>query len=175
MSRSGRCTASPTPGWTTRSGSAPCSNPSYVYDNYYDKYDWFHFGGDDYYLLVENLRLYLESEEIQLASNGGMKLPLGKEMEQTPLYLGHRFKHRGNAAEVYASSEYTLNKASLKALVVKAFPECQIREGAWFDDVAIGHCFRGQQIHPYDTQNDFGEERYMLYAVRSRTILVFSI
>ena len=37
---------------------------SYIYDHYYDKYDWFHIGGDDLYLIPENLRLYLESEEI---------------------------------------------------------------------------------------------------------------
>jgi len=24
---------------------------SYVYDNYYEKYDWFHIGGDDLYLV----------------------------------------------------------------------------------------------------------------------------
>ena len=43
---------------------------SYIYDNYYERYDWFHIGGDDMYLLVENLRLYLESEEILTAQNG---------------------------------------------------------------------------------------------------------
>ena len=43
---------------------------SYVYDNYYQDYDWFHIGGDDLYLIVENLRLYVESNEVQLAANG---------------------------------------------------------------------------------------------------------
>ena len=49
---------------------------SYIYDNYYDKYDWFHIGGDDYYLLVENLKLYLESEEIRTAQNGMLLVAL---------------------------------------------------------------------------------------------------
>eukprot|EP00984_Skeletonema_dohrnii_P038045 scaffold40836_cov122-Skeletonema_dohrnii-CCMP3373.AAC.1 len=54
---------------------------SYVYVNYFDSYDWFHIGGDDMYVLVENLRLYLESEEIETASNGG----------DQPLLLGQIF------------------------------------------------------------------------------------
>ena len=37
---------------------------SYVYDNYYEEYDWFHIGGDDLYLLVENLRLYLDRKSV---------------------------------------------------------------------------------------------------------------
>ena len=69
---------------------------SYVYDNYYEKYDYFHIGGDDLYLIVENLRLYLESEEIQLASNGGHYLPNGSEDTQIPLFMGRRFQEGGN-------------------------------------------------------------------------------
>ncbi len=45
----------------------------------------------DLYLLVENLRLYLESEEVQLMSNGGMYLPIGNETKQYPLSLGRVF------------------------------------------------------------------------------------
>ena len=45
------------------------------------------------YVLVENLRLYLESEEIQLAANGGELLPTStgagteKPSELLPLYF----------------------------------------------------------------------------------------
>ena len=48
---------------------------SYVYDNYYEKYDWFHIGGDDLYLLVENLRLYLASDEFNLHQTEGNYFP----------------------------------------------------------------------------------------------------
>ena len=64
------------------------------------------------YLIVENLRLYLESEEIRLASNGGHYLPNGSEDAQTPLFLGRRFAEGGKRETMFISggSGYTMNK-----------------------------------------------------------------
>jgi hypothetical protein len=74
---------------------------SYIYDNYYNEYDWFHVGGDDMWVIVENLREYLGIEEIRTAANGGLYLPRDndddddpkKNKTQKPLYLGSRWKH----------------------------------------------------------------------------------
>ncbi len=137
---------------------------SYIYDNYYEDYDWFHIGGDDLYLLVENLRLYLESEEIQLASNGGEVLHIGKPTKQLPLFLGRRFKEGGNVERIFNSggSGYTMNKAALKALVVDAFPTCMPHLKTFAEDVMVAQCFRNKlEVFPYDTKDDEGGERYM--------------
>ena len=71
---------------------------AYIYDNYYEQFDWFHMGGDDMWLIVENLRMYLESEEIQTAANGGIKPSLHEWQDQrpksqVPLYLGLTVAH----------------------------------------------------------------------------------
>jgi glycoprotein-N-acetylgalactosamine 3-beta-galactosyltransferase len=104
---------------------------AYVYDNCYNMYDWFHIGGDDLFLIVENLRHYLESEEIRTAANGGIYLPdddhddNGRQQEQqTPLFLGYRLWKPGNRSDIFNSggSGYTLNKAALSSLVVDGFP-----------------------------------------------------
>ncbi len=68
---------------------------AYVYDNYYNDYDWFHIGGYDMLLIVENLRLYLESDEIKTAASGGVYVPNGNETHQVPLYLGCRLAYLG--------------------------------------------------------------------------------
>jgi glycoprotein-N-acetylgalactosamine 3-beta-galactosyltransferase len=83
------------------------------------QYDYFHIGGDDLYLIVENLRLYLESEEIKLASNGGHYLPNGSEDTQTPLFLGRRFAEGGNRDTMFISggSGYTMNKGKCCGLL----------------------------------------------------------
>lgn len=137
---------------------------SYVYDNYYDHYDWFHIGGDDLYVLVENLRLYLESEEIQLAANGGKLLPDSSPTSQYPLFLGRRFKEGGNEDRIFNSggSGYTINKAALKALVVDGFPKCMPHLKTFAEDVMVAQCLRNQvNVYPYDTKDEYGSERYM--------------
>ena len=108
------------------------------------QYDYFHIGGDDLYLIVENLRLYLESEEIRLASNGGHVLPDGTETTQTPLFLGRRFAEGGNRDRMFNSggSGYTMNKAALKTLVVDGFPKYFPHMHTFSEDVMVATTFR---------------------------------
>ena len=139
---------------------------SYAYDNYYEEYDWFHMGGDDMYVLVENLRLYLESDEIQVAANGGEYLPSGNETTQTPLYLGRRFAFDGKMSRIYNSGGpgYTINKAALKLLVAGGWGNLGERE-TYAEDVMVAAVFREKGVFPFDTKDESGAERYMHYPV----------
>jgi len=142
------------------------SNWAYIYDNYYNDYDWFHFGGDDMYVIVENLRYYLESDEIQFAIKGGSRkhgIPEGSEI---PLFLGRRFALKGNMNHLFNSggSGYTLNKAALKLLVAVAFPECSVDRKTSAEDVMVAECFREYGVYPYETKDEFGGERYMPFS-----------
>mmetsp|Transcript_19576 Transcript_19576/g.30163 ORF Transcript_19576/g.30163 Transcript_19576/m.30163 type:complete len:932 (+) Transcript_19576:234-3029(+) len=136
---------------------------SYIYDNYYDEYDWFHIGGDDLFLIVENLKYYLESEEIKAAANGGIYLPDGTETVQTPLLLGRRFAYMGDLNDIFPSggSGYTMNKAALKSLVVDAFPNYFPHAHTFSEDTMIAKLFRKMNVFPYDTQDEEHGERYM--------------
>ena len=147
---------------------------SYVYDYYYETYDWFHIGGDDMYVLVENLRLYLESDEIKMASNGGETLPVGKQRKQTPLYLGRRFAYDGKLSRIYNSGGpgYTLNKAALKLLVNDGWGAAAERQ-TYAEDLFLGAAFRENGVLAYDTKDDSGAERYMHYPV-STTLRLLS-
>jgi glycoprotein-N-acetylgalactosamine 3-beta-galactosyltransferase len=137
---------------------------SYIYDNYYEAFDWFHIGGDDLFLIVENLRFYLESEEIQTAQNGGIYLPddNAKEM-QVPLFLGRRFKFKGRESEVFNSGGpgYTLNKAALKILVVEGLLKFYAEHVVSAEDVLVAQVLRQFGIFPYETKDEAGSERYM--------------
>ena len=140
---------------------------SYVYDNYYDKYDWFYFCDVDTYVLVENLRLYLESEEIKVAANGGTYYPVGDETVQTPIYLGRRFAFNGNMNNIYPSggAGYTLNKAALKALVVNGLPNYFPNNVTFADDWMLGRLFQKMGIFAYDTKDENGGERFNPFPV----------
>jgi glycoprotein-N-acetylgalactosamine 3-beta-galactosyltransferase len=136
---------------------------SYVYDHFYDKYDWFHIGGDDMYVIVDNLRLYLESDEIRAAANGGEYLPDGTEEAQVPLYLGRRYALRGDMENLFNSGGpgYTLNRAALKVLVAWGMPHHYVDARASGEDVKVAQVLRHFGVFPYETKDETGAERYM--------------
>ena len=66
------------------------SNWRYVHTHYRNDFDLFIFGGDDMYVLVENLRAYVQTDEYtrNRMHNGD------------PLYLGRRFKVGAGSARL---------------------------------------------------------------------------
>lgn len=135
---------------------------AYIYDNYYNEYDWFHLAGEDQYVIVENLRSYLESDTIRSAVNGGGE-PLtdwAQEM-QTPIYLGRRMAEHGRLSLLYnhGGPGYTLNKAALKSLV-SLFPVCDPKLAHAWEDVLIGFCLQKKNIRAFDTRDFSGAHRY---------------
>ena len=120
--------------------------------------------GDDLFLIVENLRYYLESEEIRTAANGGIYLPEGNETMQTPLLLGRRFAYQGDMDNIFDSggSGYTMNKAALKVLVTEGFPNYFPHLKTFSEDTMVAKLLKKvNKIVPYDTKDDAGGERYM--------------
>jgi len=132
---------------------------SYVYDHYYHEFDWFHIGGDDMYVIVENLRLYLESKEIVHPSYGGDQNTLN---QQHPLILGTLFHRYGNEREMYVigGGGYTLNKAALKVLVM-SFRTCAVHNLTSAEDYMVTYCLKKRGIRPFNTKDATGAERYV--------------
>jgi hypothetical protein len=116
---------------------------------------------------VENLRLYLESEEIKVAANGGKYLPNGDETQQTPLYLSRRFAYHGDRNNIYPSggAGYTFNKAAPKLLVVNGYPNYFPDEVTFAEDWMLGRIFQKMGVFAYDTQDENGEERFNPFTV----------
>ena len=86
----------------------------YVHDNYLDDYDYFWLGGDDFYLIVENLVNYLAS--------------IHKPDSEDPLLLGHQIP-RGNTNFCGGGPGYVLNKMAVKKLIKEALPTCYVSYG----------------------------------------------
>ena len=137
---------------------------SFVYDHYHEDYDCFHIGGDDMFPLVENMRLYLESEEVALASNEGIFLPSSTKAssKQQRLYIGGQFYLNGKKKKALVNGRggYTLNKAALKALVL-SFPTCLPNLTMPNEDMNVAFCFREKGILPFETKYMNGADSYM--------------
>ena len=113
------------------------------------------------YLLVENLRLYLESPEIQALSNGGQGEYQHIPKQQFPLSLGLPFSDDGGKIGFNTGGPgYTLNKAALKHLVTGS-PAKDLRKKTSAEDVMISRLLGAiAYIDPIDTRDEYGDQRY---------------
>jgi len=127
----------------------------YIYHHYKDDFEWFYIGGDDVYLIVDNLRKYLISDEIVKAGKDGT----------VPLFLGRRFKLANNDLFNSGGAGYILNRVGLEYLVKSLDqPFCRPNLKTFAEDVQVATCLRYHGIHPYDTQDDWGRERFLPFS-----------
>jgi glycoprotein-N-acetylgalactosamine 3-beta-galactosyltransferase len=124
---------------------------AYVHDNFLDSYDFFHINGDDTFVIVENMRSFLQSKKVEQDA-GGPSYP-------RPLYIGFPV---GSKSKYFngGGSGYTLNKAALKLLVQEAFPVCEPFRVDSAEDILIADCFRRFNVTGYSTLDADGELRY---------------
>jgi glycoprotein-N-acetylgalactosamine 3-beta-galactosyltransferase len=123
----------------------------YVYDHYRDDYDFFHIGGDDHYVIAENLR--------HTVSTGSWK---GAWNDSEPLYIGGSLAINEKRRYCNGGSGYTLNRVALKMLVQDLFPtpRCWPHWQASDEDKIVASCFRSVGIQCMDTNDDRNETRY---------------
>lgn len=57
-----------------------------------------------------------------------------------------------------------MNKATLKTLVVDAFPTCGPHRHTFSEDTMVANCLRQRNIIAYDTKDEAGGERYNPFA-----------
>lgn len=116
-----------------------------------DDYDYFLMGGDDLFVIVENLRALLDSHYLnELSANGTLPIYLGKIMNQNH-YL--RF--------VSGGSGYVLNRVAVAVLVsllhggssgspelTEASSSCLTEIKSFMEDLLVAQCLLQVGIHP---------------------------
>ncbi|CAM9235202.1 unnamed protein product [Ectocarpus sp. 8 AP-2014] len=129
----------------------------YINFHYKDDFDWFVLGGDDLFLIVENLRKYLLSDEIIRAAgglqNGGTN----------PMFLGRRLQRFGEQHRIYnnGGASYVMNQASVGLLGNHLDDSrCQPHTKQSWEDVLVSRCLKVNGVMAFDTRDDLGRERF---------------
>jgi hypothetical protein len=114
-----------------------------------DNYDYYVIGGDDLYVVVENLREYLARPEIRAL--GG---PDGRE----PVYLGRVLNQNLYIRFNTGGAGYVMNAAAVAALYRHMdHPECMPAISTSMEDVMVGQCFRYAGVFPVLDTSDHGD------------------
>jgi glycoprotein-N-acetylgalactosamine 3-beta-galactosyltransferase len=120
---------------------------AYMYDNYFDEYEYFYLAGDDTHLIVENLRRYLYTVEQT------------HDVATEPLYMGMPYTFR--ILYNIGGAGYVLNRVALKRLVLEAFPTCHAKTQVSAEDRFVGLCLKSMHIDPLHTVDAQGRQRFL--------------
>lgn len=138
---------------------------AYVYDEFLDQYDFFHFCGDDVFLIVENLKEFLGSKEVQeWESKPDHYLFAGFWMNQDVNHKGKKQRqgYTPSSNEFYlgGGSGYTLSRKSLKAYAEGPLQTCRTYEESPMEDIIFGHCIHEMTSNFFYTGDVDGSHRY---------------
>ena len=128
---------------------------SVVASSLVNQYDYFLLGGDDLYVIVENLRQLLNSDHLQTLSRNG----------SNPVYFGRKMKQNRFLHCIDGGSGYVLNAMALKILFRLIFDNsnelnCMLNLATSVEDIMIGLCFRQAGIKPINIQDELGREMF---------------
>lgn len=115
----------------------------YAHDHYVDDFDFFHVCGDDVYMVMQNMRDYLGSDEvIQLGKalrDANESITTYSQLE--PLFLGAPMYMTNDWYACAGGSGYTLNQAALKLYATDIHDSCLVNKQSSQEDVHISECF----------------------------------
>ena len=109
----------------------------YVYEHYFNDYDWFMRVDDDGFVIMENLRYFLSGQDTK-----------------SPIYFGHKFKAIVKQGYFAGGPGIVLSKEALHRFSTKGLEVCCNEANQKFlDDVNIGFCMEtlGKQIYIFST------------------------
>ena len=116
----------------------------YIYDHHLDDADWFLKADDDTYVIVENLRYFLSSQN-----------------SSKPVYFGHHFKTNVKQGFFSGGGGYVLSKEALKRYGLKGSNNSTLcKQDGGSEDVFMGRCMERLGVKTGNTTDNLGRSRF---------------
>ncbi|XP_033639685.1 glycoprotein-N-acetylgalactosamine 3-beta-galactosyltransferase 1-like [Asterias rubens] len=128
----------------------------YIYKHHFNDADWFMKADDDTYVIMENLRDFLQDKDS------------GK-----PVYYGHHFKPYIPQGYLSGGAGYVMSREALRAIVVNqleiplATPSCEYYKTIRSEDVRVGLCMQMAGVTVGDSRDDQNKNRFLPLTVES--------
>ena len=113
----------------------------HIYEDHFNEADWFLKADDDTYVIVENLRYFLSSQNTS-----------------EPVYFGHHFKVIVAQGYFSGGGGYVLSKEALRRFGTRKKNSCRDDTGA--EDVEIGRCMEKLGVKTGDSRDMFNRSRF---------------
>jgi len=131
---------------------------AYIYDNFLEDYDFFHIVGQDVFVIVENLKEFLQSNFV-------------KDYEKVPnnhIFAGFPMKHQWYKNDfICGGPGYTMSRKMLKAFVEGPLQTCKTHLEAPSEDIMVSECAKLLNKNYFiDTRDSKGAHRYHQLSVQ---------
>lgn len=147
----------------------------HIWEVYGNEYDWFMKADLDTYVIVENLKAYLASEEIQ--SKKDEPLILGRRVSRREEKWYQGFDHNKTLVDEFLKTShnkfhytmggagYVMNQKYMEKfykVMDEHFCLSTEKEMTFPEDVGINFCMGNIGVYPYNTRDELGRERFHL-------------
>ncbi|KAB7506759.1 Glycoprotein-N-acetylgalactosamine 3-beta-galactosyltransferase 1 [Armadillidium nasatum] len=121
----------------------------HLYKNYYNDFDWFLKADDDTYVIVENLKSFLEN----------------RNHSSDPVYFGVKFKMFVKQGFMSGGGGYVFSKEALHRVVTEGFNSndtslCPHNTTSGAEDVNLGKCFESVGVVAEESHDEEGRPRF---------------
>lgn len=131
---------------------------NYSYHHYLNDADWFLKADDDTYVVVENLRYFLSSQN-----------------SSAPIFFGCKFKPYVRQGYMSGGAGYVLSREALRLFVEKGLsdkhtPKCKNDSEGGAEDVDMGQCLEAIGVIAGDSRDSLGRGRFFPFVPEHHVI-----
>ena len=127
---------------------------TYIYEQYGSQYDYFHFNGDDTFVVVENLKAFLHKKRPRYV--GSRYTPWWLDKPEEPFAGANWALSQPGFYYPLGGPGYTISAATLRFLVQEIIPVCEATIDESPEDYFVGRCLWSAGIRPEFNGDDKG-------------------